>query len=212
MIAPCPLMVFPSHWFNSTITYLSISILLSYCLKLSFPITLPPCVCHSELPTGRVGGMRGGRPSLQRHHTTSLWSLSTVGMSHFRPGFLVKGRLKAQHKTQHKTQQGLGDGSGSEKLGPLGQILVWLQLENNFLLTQWVTQWASEYAIKQNHILSFPPDISYMGIREFLKSSQWLTTQSWPLLSLNQGRIILQRVIAPGLTFLRLPEVIFDYL
>ena len=57
-------------------------------------------------------------------------------MSHFRPGFLVKGRLKAQHKTQHKTQQGLGDGSGSEKLGPLGQILVWLQLKNNFFLTQ----------------------------------------------------------------------------
>ena len=61
-------------------------------------------------------------------------------MSHFRPGFLIKGRLKtqhrAQHRAQHKTQQGLGDGSGSEKLGPLGQILVWLQLKNNFLLTQ----------------------------------------------------------------------------
>ena len=161
MMAPCPLIVFPSHWFHSTITYLSVSILLFYCLQLSFPITLPPCVCQSELPIGRVGGMSGGRPSLQRHHTTSLWSLSTVGMSHFRPGFLTKRRLKtqhrAQHRAQHRTQQGQGDGSGSEKLGPDSSVA---PAKNNFLLTQWVTQWALEYAIKQNHTLSFPPDIS----------------------------------------------------
>lgn len=48
-------MVCLSLWFNSTFIYLSISILLFYCLKLSCPITQLLRVCQNRSPAGRVG-------------------------------------------------------------------------------------------------------------------------------------------------------------
>lgn len=129
-VAPCPLIVFPSHWFHSTVLIYQLASLLFYCC--SFHFHYPASMCLSEWTAYRKsrrsewGEILSQKASLYWHHIH--WAQQDVSLL---PWFSYQGSSR-QNRAQHRTSKGWGMALALK----VGQILVWLQLKT-ILHFQW---------------------------------------------------------------------------